>query len=828
MLARCLGSQAAVPEQLAQHHVPHAESERGQVHPTERLQQVVVPAAAADGAQLTPGIEQLEHRAGVVRQPAHDAEVQVDELAEPHRAKRLERPPERLASRQARRGSPRAEPPRSRPAPGASQRAGAARSCPARSPRRRACPSETSAGVRRSLSSTWYTTGTCASVTPSDRQQRRQQPAIGEPDPHVVGTKPEGAHRVDRQRHDLGVGEMARLADQIAVELEVLSKPPPLLPLVAEELRDGEPADRLLEPVGPRRHHPGERRGHLRPQRHLPPALVDEAVQLPDDLVAALRGVQLQRLQRRTVVLLEPVPRRHLPPGPEDVVPEREIGGIEVAKSRQGLGLHGQDNSGGSGPSERPTSPAPPSRPPPCETTRSPAPSPPRAAPPASAARKSGISVHDARAGGRDASPSQRRSQAASQPRLGRGGSHREHPRSIARSSWTSMSGHSLSPRIETRRVHRSRRPYGRAARDAASACRPGCAPRRTASLPRRSSRPGIHASAKPRAIASGSGRHRGGNAMRMPWATPAFRRWCGPASPSGAGPFVARRASPARRRAPTGRSGPRPGGPRGAARPPAAGSRSPITNGAPGLAMPAFSPAIFSRVSPRYFMWSRSILVTALTSGRTTLVLSSRPPSPTSTTAISGSARREVGEGDRRRRLEEGGPPLQDQRSQARRSTSPPPPPLIGTPSTRIALPERHQVRRGVEPDPPARLAQRGRHEGADASLAVGPADVDRRHDPLRIAQGPEQRPRRGQPELDGGGPGEQEFEAPGRGQRRSGRHATGTPRRARTARSRRATTTPNTGAPPDETAGGAPEQAMHSRQLSSACSASGRCPCM
>ena len=34
--------------------------------------------------------------------------------------------------------------------------------------------------------------------------------------------------------------------------------------------------------------------------------------------------------------------------------------------------------------------------------------------------------------------------------------------------------------------------------------------------------------------------------------------------------------------------------------------------------------------------MWSRAILVTALASGRTTLVLSSRPPSPTSTTAIS------------------------------------------------------------------------------------------------------------------------------------------------------------------------------------------------
>jgi hypothetical protein len=34
--------------------------------------------------------------------------------------------------------------------------------------------------------------------------------------------------------------------------------------------------------------------------------------------------------------------------------------------------------------------------------------------------------------------------------------------------------------------------------------------------------------------------------------------------------------------------------------------------------------------------MWSRAIFVTALTSGVTTLVLSSRPPSPTSTTAIS------------------------------------------------------------------------------------------------------------------------------------------------------------------------------------------------
>ena len=59
------------------------------------------------------------------------------------------------------------------------------------------------------------------------------------------------------------------LADEVAVELEVLAQPPPLLPLVAKELRDGEPADRLPEPVRARRHHARERRRHLRPQRDL-------------------------------------------------------------------------------------------------------------------------------------------------------------------------------------------------------------------------------------------------------------------------------------------------------------------------------------------------------------------------------------------------------------------------------------------------------------------------------------------------------------------------------------------------------------------------------
>ena len=208
-----------------------------------------------------------------------------------------------------------------------------------------------------------------------------------------------------------------------------------------------------------------------------------------------------------------------------------------------------------------------------------------------------------------------------------------------------------------------------------ARACRPGCGPRRRATCPAGRAGP---ASAPPRSRSrSPPGRADTGaaSAMRMPWATAAFRRWCGPASAERAGPFVLRRQHPHIGPAPTVRPDRPPDGPPGAAPRPAPGSVSPITNGAPGLAMPAFSRAISSSVSPRYFMWSRSILVTALTSGRTTLVLSSRPPSPTSTTAISAPRAAKSAKAIAVRRLEEGGLALEDQRQQAARSTSPPPP---------------------------------------------------------------------------------------------------------------------------------------------------------
>ncbi len=120
----------------------------------------------------------------------------------------------------------------------------------------------------------------------------------------------------------------------------MLPEPAALLPLVPEELRDREPADRLLEPVGALRRHPRQRGGHLRAKRHLPPALVGEGVQLRDDFLPALVGVEIQRLERRAVVLLEAVPARHPAHGVEEVGPEGEVLREKIPKAREGIELH--------------------------------------------------------------------------------------------------------------------------------------------------------------------------------------------------------------------------------------------------------------------------------------------------------------------------------------------------------------------------------------------------------------------------------------------------------------------------------------------------------
>src|SRR5262249_27239153 len=192
--------------------------------------------------------------------------------------------------------------------------------------------------VRRLEASRWNATTS---------ENRREHPAIGQAHSDILGRKAEGPHDVDRKRDDLRVTQWPRLADEIAIQLEVLPQATTLLPLIAEKLRNGEPADRLAEAVGPSRDHSGERGRHLGSQRHLPPALVLEGIELLDDLGAALRGVEIKRLQRRAVILLEAVAKRDRSPGLEDVIAQRQIVRIEVAKPRQGRAFHGGEKKGG-------------------------------------------------------------------------------------------------------------------------------------------------------------------------------------------------------------------------------------------------------------------------------------------------------------------------------------------------------------------------------------------------------------------------------------------------------------------------------------------------
>ena len=94
----------------------------------------------------------------------------------------------------------------------------------------------------------------------------------------------------------------------------MLPQPAFLLLLVAEQLRDGEPLDRLLVIAVMRRDHPRQRRRHLRPQRNFAIALVREIEKLAHDLIPALGGIEFQRFQRRTVIFAEAVAPRHRAP----------------------------------------------------------------------------------------------------------------------------------------------------------------------------------------------------------------------------------------------------------------------------------------------------------------------------------------------------------------------------------------------------------------------------------------------------------------------------------------------------------------------------------
>ena len=106
-----------------------------------------------------------------------------------------------------------------------------------------------------------------------------QQPPVGHARPHVGRRQPKRAHHVDGGRQQLRVRRHIGFAEDVDVQLKMFAKAPTLLPLIAKQLRNREPANRFAQRVRAGPDHPRERGRHLRTQRDLAAALVDERLE---------------------------------------------------------------------------------------------------------------------------------------------------------------------------------------------------------------------------------------------------------------------------------------------------------------------------------------------------------------------------------------------------------------------------------------------------------------------------------------------------------------------------------------------------------------------
>ena len=167
-----------------------------------------------------------------------------------------------------------------------------------------------------------------------------------------------------------------------------------------------------------------------------------------------------------------------------------------------------------------------------------------------------------------------------------------------------------------------------------------------------------------------------------------------------------------------------------------------------------AFSRAILVIVSPRRSMWSRSTLVTTATPPSQACVASSRPPSPTSTSATSGRTSAKRAKTTAVSSSNSVGSPWRGATRSATartRSTSRAKSSARDRPAVDLdPLAVGHEVRFRRRPDAIARGAQRRIGEGQDAALAVGPGDQRAADRPLGMAELAQQRARPAEPEPD------------------------------------------------------------------------------
>jgi len=344
-----LGHQIALGEQLAQDDVSHAEPDRGQRLSSYQLEQVIVPPATADRPQIALAVEELEDDPRVVCEPANDPKVDLDVLSQIHRTEcvhvrreSLQLGPDVVA--------------------GAETIPEGIEPCAVEQVEYAGRLRVVEPGVGHEGLHRLFPWPTFQLVHHAERrgepllrdamrgEQRREKPSIGHPSVKMIRGETELTDSVDRHGQDLGVRGKTFLSNDIHVPLEVLPQPPALLTLVAEELGDREPPDRLAHRSAPVTEDPGERGRHLRTQRHRTVSLVREGVQLVHDLVATLLDVEIEGFKRRTVVLEKAVAPGNPAPRVNDVRTKREVFRWEVPeawKPREARGCHGGAESSG-------------------------------------------------------------------------------------------------------------------------------------------------------------------------------------------------------------------------------------------------------------------------------------------------------------------------------------------------------------------------------------------------------------------------------------------------------------------------------------------------
>ena len=327
--------EAEGPQELADDDVAEAEPDGGRGLAADRGEEVVVAAAAEDGAELALRVERLEDDAGVVGEAADDGDVEDDLVADAVDLEQREKLPDAGDRGGVRAGDGGGLVERrdvhqvERLAAGLVVEPLAAHDLLDRLARHLALLVEREEGA-----------GVEPLVDAEPREQLREERAGGEADAVGLVRDAHAAHRVDRGGEDLGLAGDVLLADHVEVELVVFALTALGHALVAEALGDAEPLEGELERALALRDHARERGRHLRPERDVAAGLVLERVDLVLDLLAGLALEQLERLDDARVVVLEAVRDRGRAPGVEDPVAEDHVLGVEVAHAARGGEVH--------------------------------------------------------------------------------------------------------------------------------------------------------------------------------------------------------------------------------------------------------------------------------------------------------------------------------------------------------------------------------------------------------------------------------------------------------------------------------------------------------